>query len=424
MQVSKIKLDPWFFQQFWPSLRPFFGQFPCLAFSGRQSPETCLALSWSEIDATQVIQNPLPQTGHPSPTGFGLGRVVLVPYDIDKSPSATPLRAFALHQALVLRSADLSATLYQDDLANQAQYRFPFTAWLEQQPQAPLLAESQGPSCQWIPTSSRAQHQAQVEKVIADIRRGRFYQLNLLRYWQAKGEISAEAWLSALQEKSGPYGALLALPDLSLISFSPERFLHIHQHQGQTVCDTMPIKGTRPRSDSPEEDARLREELLGSAKDQAELAMIVDLLRNDLYALTGGGDVKVLDPGSLFSFATVHHRIAQIRAILPQGLSLHDVLQAMCPGGSITGAPKREVRLAIAELEGRSRGYFMGNLMFINEHSGRIDSSILIRTAVKLGQQNWECAAGSGLVIGSNPYQETLETEVKASLMPGWSGFA
>jgi para-aminobenzoate synthetase component 1 len=215
----------------------------------------------------------------------------------------------------------------------------------------------------------------------------------------------------------GPFSAFIDLPDLKLVSFSPERFFQLITDESGTWIESEPIKGTRPVSQDPDEDRRQQEALMASSKDAAELNMIVDLLRNDLFRVCQASSVRVLDPGSLHSFSNVHHRIARIRGLLRPRLSMGELLKALCPGGSITGAPKREVMLAIREKEARPRGFFMGNIVYKDAWTGVLDSSILIRTAVH--HQQWEFAAGSGLVIHSDPAEELAEILTKARVMPG-----
>jgi anthranilate/para-aminobenzoate synthase component I len=145
--------------------------------------------------------------------------------------------------------------------------------------------------------------------------------------------------------------------------------------------------------------------------------MIIDLMRNDLYRMARPGGVHVVDPGTVHSFANVHHLIGVVEASLRSDLSWGDIARALCPGGSITGAPKREVMLAIREYEQRERGYLMGHLIYVDAQTGRADASILIRTAVRLADGMWEFAAGSGLVIHSQPEEEAAEVQAKARVI-------
>jgi anthranilate/para-aminobenzoate synthase component I len=158
--------------------------------------------------------------------------------------------------------------------------------------------------------------------------------------------------------------------------------------------------------------------LLSSEKDQAELHMIVDLMRNDLLKICEPGSVLVKDKGSLHSFTTVHHLIARITGLLREPQSFGSILAVLCPGGSITGTPKIEVMRAIYDYESRPRDYFMGNIFCWDLKSQYFDSSILIRTVQKrVGIDHYEFAAGSGLVIGSELLAEMEEISAKARVV-------
>jgi para-aminobenzoate synthetase component 1 len=141
--------------------------------------------------------------------------------------------------------------------------------------------------------------------------------------------------------------------------------------------------------------------------------MIVDLMRNDFFRICGSGNVSVKDPGTVYSFSNVHHLIAALTGRLHKELSLRDCLEKLCPGGSITGAPKKEVMLAISELEKRSRGYFMGNILLFDYKQQKLDSSILIRTVHVKESEDMEFAVGSGIVIASEAESEFSELKAK-----------
>ena len=144
--------------------------------------------------------------------------------------------------------------------------------------------------------------------------------------------------------------------------------------------------------------------------------MIVDLMRNDLARIARRGTVSVPVPGRLVSAPTIHHLEAVVTARLAPGLTLGAFLAAVCPGGSITGAPKREVMTAIRAAEGRPRGYFMGHAFYLDD-GGAFDSSILIRTLVKDGRNAYAFAAGSGIVTRSDPHRELAEIDAKCRVV-------
>ncbi|MDE3085024.1 MAG: anthranilate synthase component I family protein, partial [Verrucomicrobiota bacterium] len=175
---------------------------------------------------------------------------------------------------------------------------------------------------------------------------------------------------------------------------------------------TFPIKGTRPRGRTPAEDARRKDELCASEKERAELLMIVDLLRNDLGRVCRYGSVRVRRLHALESFATVHHLVGEIEGELRPDVRLAELLRAVLPGGSITGAPKIRAMQVISEIEPTPRGIFSGAIGYMSA-CGRIDLNIAIRTIICGGNQA-SFHAGAGIVWDSVPEAEYEETLAKA----------
>jgi para-aminobenzoate synthetase component 1 len=193
-----------------------------------------------------------------------------------------------------------------------------------------------------------------------------------------------------------------------LISSSPERFVKI---KDKTVS-TCPIKGTRPRGKTADEDKMLAEELLNSAKDRAELSMIVDLERNDLGRVSEPGSVVVSKNPLLHSHANVHHLSAEVEGRLKKDITAVDVVKAMFPGGSITGAPKIRAMDIISSLEPTSRSMYTGSLGWIG-FNGDMDSNLLIRSITIEGNRG-RFQVGGGVVADSSPIAEYEETIHKA----------
>ena len=259
-----------------------------------------------------------------------------------------------------------------------------------------------------------------VAQVQNDIENGRYYQANILRYFLTSGASIGELAIR-ISRCGGPYSALVADGDFVLASFSPERFILIEPKDvdgvATLVATTEPIKGTASRSANSQEDLAAISQLQSSLKDHAELHIIVDLLRNDLNRISNRQSVKVEDRGSVQSFSHVHHLVAKITSTLQKDISIRSFLGATSPGGSITGAPKVEVMKAIREYEGRDRGFFMGNII-CHDRSGRLDSSILIRTMVSSNRgESFEFAAGSGIVMDSKPELELAEITAKCRVV-------
>jgi len=252
----------------------------------------------------------------------------------------------------------------------------------------------------------KAQYQSAFSAIQRYIEAGDCYQVNLTQSWHAP--CVGEAWTAyqALRRICPtPFAGFIRLAEQSaILSLSPERFLRISQR----TVETRPIKGTKPRANNPQEDARLAAELLASPKDRAENLMIVDLLRNDLSRTCQ--HVQVPQLFALESYPNVHHLVSQITAQLAEDKDSLDVLAASFPGGSITGAPKLRAMQIIDELEARPRGIYCGSLLYLDVR-GELDSSIAIRTLLQQDGQ-MVCAGGGGITAGSEgeaEYQESIE---------------
>ncbi|MBZ2167915.1 aminodeoxychorismate synthase component I [Marinobacter sp. F4216] len=260
-------------------------------------------------------------------------------------------------------------------------------------------------------TQSKPQFKAGVGSILRYINAGDCYQANLSQ--EFVGQSSGDPWhgFKALaEEHPTPFSAFLRVNGGAVLSLSPERFLEIERG----TITTSPIKGTRPRGDTPEQDNAYAEELQASEKDRAENLMIVDLLRNDLGQNAVPGSVKVDRLFALESYRNVHHLVSHIRAELRDGISPIKALMDAFPGGSITGAPKIRSMEIINELEPHWRGPYCGSVFYWGLN-GRLDSNIAIRTLLCEEDGTIRCWGGGGIVADSDPeseYQETL-TKVK-----------
>lgn len=248
------------------------------------------------------------------------------------------------------------------------------------------------------------------------IRAGDCYQVNLAQRFRVPVQGDAfSAYCQLRNLSSAPLMAYMnfSQPDrpLQILSASPERFLRV---QGRTV-ETRPIKGTRPRAEDLQQDAKNAEELQHSQKDQAENLMIVDLLRNDLGKVCETGSVQVTQLFALESFSNVHHLVSTVRGKLAAEMTAVDVLRACFPGGSITGAPKLRAMQIIESLEPDARGVYCGAIGYIG-FDGNMDMNIPIRTAV-YQNQCFDFWAGGGIVADSELAKEYKETWDKASAM-------
>jgi para-aminobenzoate synthetase component 1 len=261
------------------------------------------------------------------------------------------------------------------------------------------------------PSMTREQYMAGVARALEYISAGDIYQVNLSQRFSHRFEGSPFALFSALRNVSPSfYGAYLNCGDHVVISSSPELFL---RQQGQMI-ETRPIKGTRPRGANPQEDRKLKEDLIASAKEAAELTMIVDLERNDLGRVCEYGSVEVSQHRYVEELPTLFHTISTVRGHLHEDVGPVDILRATFPGGSISGCPKIRAIEIIDELEPVRRHVYTGAIGFIGAEDMRL--SIAIRT-MTVARDRVYYHVGSGIVADSDPAREYEETLQKAEGM-------
>lgn len=255
----------------------------------------------------------------------------------------------------------------------------------------------------------RAGYLAAGRRAIEYIHAGDCFQVNLSQRLLHRTTLSPLELYARLRARNpAPFAGYFDFGEGTVVSASPERFLRIKDGR----VETRPIKGTRPRGQTPEEDARRRDELLHSAKDRAENVMIIDLLRNDLGRVCAYGSVQVPAVCRLESYRTVHHLVSEVVGQLRTGLGPVDLLRAAFPGGSVTGAPKVRAMQIIAELEPTARGPYCGSLGYLG-FDGSMDTNILIRTFT-MGRGWIQFPVGGGIVADSTPEGEYEETIHKA----------
>jgi para-aminobenzoate synthetase component 1 len=250
-----------------------------------------------------------------------------------------------------------------------------------------------------------------VARTVRRIHEGEVFQVNLCRRLEALLPPVAvwPLYRRLRRESPAEYGAFVDLGgDAAVLSVSPERFLRV---RGNRV-ETRPIKGTRPRGATPDEDASLARELEASEKDQAELAMIVDLMRNDLGRVCLPGSVTVREHAQRVSLPTVHHTHSTVSGTLARPGDAAQLLRACFPAGSITGAPKIQAMAIAAAEEERCRGASMGAVGWVGL-DGDLELSVAIRTATAAGGRV-VYHAGGGMVADSDPEAELEETVAKA----------
>jgi para-aminobenzoate synthetase component 1 len=250
-----------------------------------------------------------------------------------------------------------------------------------------------------------AEYREGVRRALDYIAAGDIFQVNLAQRFVAHGRTEPlDLYLRLKEISPAPFAAYLQWDDLAVASASPEWF---YQTRGDRIV-TRPIKGTRPRGATPLDDARLVEELQLSAKDRAELTMIVDLERNDLGRICRYGSIAVEQPLAIESFAQVHHQVATVAGQLRAESGPIDVVRALFPGGSITGAPKIRAMQIIEELEPCRRSLYTGAIGYFGR-GGSSAFNIAIRTLL-IEADRVSYQVGGGIVADSDPESEYRET--------------
>ncbi len=332
----------------------------------------------------------------------GLPDFVLALYDVVGAYDHDTCEAWLISTGMPFQGADA--------LQRAKERLIQFRTRLESAPlhAAPIEMPGVGPvtSCTFTPEGYRRA----VESVRAHIAKGDLFQANLSQRWTVPvpnaASRSLELYEALVFHSPAPSAAFLHHGDHAVISASPERFLEL---RGKHV-ETRPIKGTRPRGQTTEDDQRLAAELLASEKDRAENVMIVDVARNDLGRVCDTGTVTATEVCTLESFAQVHHLVSAISGRLRDDLDAFDLLHACFPGASITGAPKIRAMELIDSIEPVRRHVYCGAIGWMG-WDGDADWNIAIRTAVASGDR-LRFSAGGGVTADSDPdaeYRETLD---------------
>jgi|WetSurMetagenome_2_1015567.scaffolds.fasta_scaffold34604_2 anthranilate/para-aminobenzoate synthase component I len=261
---------------------------------------------------------------------------------------------------------------------------------------------------------SREAFEGAVRRILRHEVEGDVYQVNLTRQVELLHEGPAfDLWHAAVVASPAPFAACADLDGFQLLSLSPERFL---LRRGETLL-TQPIKGTATRGATQADDAANLSCLLAGEKEAAELAMIVDVERNDLGRVSVPGSVGVEGHREVITLPNVHHLASTVKATLRPGVGLAEILRATFPGGSVTGAPKIRAMQIIDALEPVSRGYYCGALGWM-DLEGDFDLSLTIRTATAC-EGSVRLGVGGGIVVDSHPGAEWLETVAKAKCFLG-----
>jgi len=254
---------------------------------------------------------------------------------------------------------------------------------------------------------TKSEYILSVKKIIDYLRAGDIYQANLSQRFESGFWGDAYSlFLDLFERNPAPFFSYINANDHKIVSTSPERFIkQIGRH-----IETRPIKGTIARGRTQEQDQENGLKLTQSCKDDAELTMIVDLMRNDLSRVTIPGSVIVKEHKRLEPYENVFHLVSVVEGLLEHGKTSVDLLKATFPGGSITGCPKIRSMEVIDELEPVKRHVYTGSIGYISFHN-TMDLSIAIRTAT-IANNRVFFSVGGGIVYDSDPqkeYQETLD---------------
>jgi para-aminobenzoate synthetase component 1 len=257
----------------------------------------------------------------------------------------------------------------------------------------------------WVSGIEKKQYLNAVAKIIQYLQAGDIYQANLAQRFETKFSGDPYAlFLSLFQRNPAPFFSFVQAGDHQIVSTSPERFLL----QQENRVETRPIKGTIARGATPAQDKENSRILSASIKDDAELTMIVDLMRNDLSRVTVPDSVKVKEHKRLEPYDNVFHLVSVVQGELAPGHTGVDLLKAAFPGGSITGCPKIRAMEIIDELEPVKRHVYTGSIGYISFHD-TMDLSIAIRTAT-IHDHRLFFSVGGGIVYDSDPEKEFQET--------------
>lgn len=294
-------------------------------------------------------------------------------------------------------TADLDAALADARLGRRARNR--------------PIETTKPPNVSWA--YSNAEYLGMIESCQRSIAAGDAYQLCLTT--EARVDVHpdpVETYLALRELSPSHHGGFLRVGGVCLLSSSPELFLTVAPDGG---IESKPIKGTRRRGASPEEDAALRENLLDSDKERAENLMIVDLVRNDVARVSEVGTVMVPSLLAVESYAQVHQLVSTVRGRLRADLDGLDAVAACFPAGSMTGAPKHSAVLILDGLEQRSRGIYSGAFGYFGL-DGRIELAMVIRSIV-LDAHGATVGTGGGITALSVPKEELDEVKLKAAAL-------
>ncbi len=354
---------------------------------------------------------------------IGYGFTTAIEPTLPRHPSNVPDVCLRLcRDALVFDHLAQEWTLWVTDLPgeNEATHRLRDIVEELGQPLNPMQPVPQA-TVDWTPSMTRETFEAAVVRIKDLIRNGDLFQANIATRFTANLQLDPAALLAALrQHNPSPYLALMDWGDHCLVSGSPEQLFAIDDGR----IRARPIAGTRRRGETPDDDARMEQELLSDRKEQAEHTMLVDLVRNDIARVSKPGTVQVPERGSVERYRRVMHLVSRVEGTLREDADIVDCMAALFPGGTITGAPKHRACMRIHEAEPVPRDYYTGSAGFVNWNHSTSHWNILIRSML-LHDGTLSVHAGSGIVMESEPSNEWVEAGNKArALLESAAGHA
>jgi para-aminobenzoate synthetase component I len=369
---------------------------------------------------------------------FGLKLENIAPREKEFSNFAEPDVFLALFDALIIHDYDAKKTFLA---GNEAKFDEIENAILKSADSINLELSTESSNSKLFSNFTKFEYENAVEKIKERIRDGDTYQTNLTRQIRvelAENVAPEQIFQNLRKNHPAPFAAFLRRKNDVVISASPERFFRVEsENKNSRLISVSPIKGTRPRGKSVEEDLRLKNELLNSEKDRAENVMIVDLLRNDIGRICEFGSVKVEKLCDLEEHPTLFHLVSTVSGALRENVKFSDIIRAVFPCGSITGAPKISTMRIIDEIETAPRGLSMGAIGYYvpslkSQVSSQmidsifdlklgtwdlgLDASVAIRTMVVRGREAI-FNVGGGIVIDSAAADEFAETVVKSKAL-------
>lgn len=356
--------------------------------------------------------------------GYGMGAFADKEREMPYRPSSTPDAYWQRCAAVLIfdhrlncafANLDFAAKEYVDRQTFISLEALSFAEGWEQilrQASSPPRQREEHPPVHSFPDcpEKRAHYLDNVSIVQELIRAGEVYQVNLSQQFQFRGNRHPfSLYHDVCMRNPAPFSAYIRYEQMAIVSSSPERFLC---KRGQ-ILEARPIKGTIQRGATDEEDIQLKNSLLTSSKERAELLMITDLIRNDLGKISVAGSVETLDLWRCEAYTNVFHMVSIIRSIVNDTLKPLEIVRECFPGGSITGCPKLSAMEIIDALEKRPRGIYTGSIGYFTG-TGDFDLNIAIRTLIAEGGI-FSLQLGGAIVIDSIPEQEFREILYKGA---------